>query len=1217
MLRPYTSFIFFMLTAGWLLTASSLGAQTTSQTSFGKNRVQYHRQFDDWMTYETRHFITYWYGDARNVAQAAAQTAEWDFGELQQALEHQSLEKIEMLVFQDLTDLKQSNIGEEEVFLLKAGETKVIGNKAFIYFDGNHQHLRAQLREGAAGALLNSMLFGSNLQEIVQNAVLLNLPAWYTSGLMAWCGENWSVETDDRLRQLIQSGRYSNFERLAKDEPRLAGHAFWHYITLQFGRGTISNLLYLTRINRSIDAGFFYVLGNGYRSTADALMAYYQKRYADDAQISPRKKYLEKDFLRDRPGRSLSSIARKVIKRCVALYQVKISPDGMRLAWVVNDLGRWRIWMQDIETGRRYLLLKGGTRNALQATDYNYPLLAWHPDNRRLAVLHERRDVPKLTLIETDTRKKEKSNLSPEYQRVYSMEFANANELLLSAAVRGFSDLFLYKLTTRQTERLTQDHWDDLDATMVQDGARKYVMFASNRLKDSLLQERLDTLLPVGHMDMFLYDLENRDPELIRVMRSPLFEERRPVAVDSTHFGFLSDENGIINRFVGYLEPYTAYYETVIFLKNGAQVKASDSLLVGEWPLARVRGFLAPLDTVLKNTDSTQIDSIRVFAVSKKRPVVWQNSNYDRNIREQHASVRVRKGVETLPVDKGIRIVQRNFEYADRVITPVTRYREITLRDAGLPVPTVSFSSETAAPPRNETREKRDTMRELSPGWLFQVPPHLGVPPPVLTEISVPAPTVIAPGMTAPLQPDTLRQTTSRRPASHARLPATVSKKPEVARFNPSQIVPYRLKFRTDNFDISPNNELLFDGLQDFDRTGRGYRPPPMGLLMKAKFKDVLENYAVETGVRVPVNLSGAEYYIWMDNKKRRLDRRTALYRRTVSNTSDLPSSATQPPRRIQTRRTTLLGQYEVRYPLDVFTSLRGTFTVRQDRTDTLSTDLLSLEASPRDNQRAGLRLSAVYDNTVDVDFNIKTGTRAKVYVESVKKFAFNTRPDWSLKLNEGFMTIVGIDARHYHPLLNYSVLALRLAGATSFGSERMLYYLGNIDNPLLPNISTDNPDALLRGFNTDIPVPTNGNFAFEAPANNLRGFGLNIRNGTSYALLNSELRIPVFKYLMSHKPSLGSFWRNFQIVGFFDIGTAWQGRNPYRGDNPINIVPKNNPPTVYVNVKYFRDPLVVGYGAGVRMQLLGSFVRLDYARGVETRVIQKPMLHIGIGADF
>ena len=60
--------------------------------------------------------------------------AEYDFPVIQQLLEHQLTEKIEVLVFSDLTDLKQSNIGEDEVFQLSSGETKVLGNAPYSAF---------------------------------------------------------------------------------------------------------------------------------------------------------------------------------------------------------------------------------------------------------------------------------------------------------------------------------------------------------------------------------------------------------------------------------------------------------------------------------------------------------------------------------------------------------------------------------------------------------------------------------------------------------------------------------------------------------------------------------------------------------------------------------------------------------------------------------------------------------------------------------------------------------------------------------------------------------------------------------------------------------------------------------------------------------------------------------------------------------------------------
>jgi outer membrane protein assembly factor BamA len=367
----------------------------------------------------------------------------------------------------------------------------------------------------------------------------------------------------------------------------------------------------------------------------------------------------------------------------------------------------------------------------------------------------------------------------------------------------------------------------------------------------------------------------------------------------------------------------------------------------------------------------------------------------------------------------------------------------------------------------------------------------------------------------------------------------------------------------------------------------------------------------------LPTTFDGAEYYLWFENKKKRIDKRITLYRKTTVSSIDNQSSPNATPNQVRTN--TILGQYELKYPFDPFFSVRATGTVRQDKAISLSTDSASLETPDHAEQRAALRLTAVYDNTVNIDMNLRTGSRAKIYVEAVKRFDLNFQPSLSLKLNKGFMTVIGLDARHYQLLDRRSILAFRLAAATTFGSEHILYYLGGSDNWLFPK------------FNRNIPIPQSEDYAYQTLAANLRGFSQNIRNGSSYALFNTELRVPIFKYF-SQKPVMGNFWRNFQLVGFFDVGTAWQGASPYSGSNPINTVylyegPQNNsnpkgpvdPKSAIVTVKvnYFRDPLVAGYGFGVRALIFGMYLRADYGWGIETRVVQKPILHVALGTDF
>ena len=71
---------------------------------FGKNRVQYH-DFD-WWQYESENFTTYWYQSGQNIGQFAVQVAELDYDGIRTTLEYRINDKIELLVYSDLTYFK-------------------------------------------------------------------------------------------------------------------------------------------------------------------------------------------------------------------------------------------------------------------------------------------------------------------------------------------------------------------------------------------------------------------------------------------------------------------------------------------------------------------------------------------------------------------------------------------------------------------------------------------------------------------------------------------------------------------------------------------------------------------------------------------------------------------------------------------------------------------------------------------------------------------------------------------------------------------------------------------------------------------------------------------------------------------------------------------------------------------------------------------------------
>lgn len=1198
----YSLFLFFSFIALFC------HAQGTINQTFGKNRVQFHRNFAEWQQYEGEHAITYWYGESKNIGMIAAMIADTDFEEVQRILDYRLASKVEIIVYTDLTDLHQSNIGAEEVFATMNSGVKIVGEKAFIYFDGNHKNLRRQVREGIAAVFLQNMLFGSNLQEMVQNAISLNLPEWFKQGIVSYIGEDWNSDLDNQLRDIILHKKYKNFEKFAAAEPRLAGHAFWYFIGQQFGKANVSNLLYLTRINRSVEDGFQYVLGSNYKQTVETCLNYYLKRYEGETKLMHKTETI--NYIPIKNKRKLPNLA------------AKISPDGKRLAYVQNEMGKFKIFVQDLQTGKRTQLLRGGTRNPFQSTDYNYPILAWNPDNQQLAIIHEKRDIVYLTAIEIEHISKKQVKTEPipaDLQRIYSADFLSNREIIFSAASRGISDLFQYNIVNRNVRRLTNDFWDDLDAVVVNVRGQRGILFVSNRLTNKLANERIDSILPINHFDIFYKNLDDTSHNLVRVTNTPFADERSPNILDTTYFSYLSNESGIYNRQAAYLTEVFDFAENTHFYKKlNTEI---DSFVV------RADSSSAALDSLLaklKPDSTVRRDYFKTIAIARNL------SNLDRNILQQNTSAKTGKTAETI-LTKGVYQIRVFSIQIDSIFTPTlskhleywqrqknktssslsrnnidTRLKEVkgvTEKDT----PTEKAEKITKVePPRDSVKPK--------PKYIFQsefdeVPPSVAAQNPT-TETEKETEKEVEKGTEAPETekptPNASQETALNEPTSDIVLPPVRRFPPDAdvrkGYFRPSRTTPYRLRFKTDYVTTTMDNSLLFGGLDSYTGTPQnqqGFNIPPMGFLIKGNFKDLLEDYQLEMGVRIPLTFDGAEYFIVFDDKKKQLDHRYALYHRSRRFSDEDNNNLVTLNRQ---RAQTTLGYYELRYPFDMFSRVQAGATLRNDRFSELATDSTSLKVPSINEQRAGIRLEYVFDNTFDLSRNMKSGTRAKIYAEITKRFQLDYNDKLVFNLNKGSLNVVGFDVRHYERLGKNAVFAMRGAGATTFGQEKILFYMGGLDQ------------QLFGGFDNTVSVPTD-NYAFQTVAAQMRGFQQNARNGTSYILTNMELRIAIFRYLSS-RPLRKAFWRDFQVVGFFDAGTAWHGLSPFSRDNPLNTVSVSNA-AVRMTVNYFKDPIVAGYGVGVRLPLFGYFVRGEYAWGIETREIMKPRLHFAIGYDF
>ena len=353
------------------------------------------------------------------------------------------------------------------------------------------------------------------------------------------------------MREGIISGKFKKFNHLAGKEAVFAGHSLWNFIVETYGSSAVSNLLYMTRINRNIETSFEFVLGTTTPDLMRNWLDYYQRIYLDDDKTR-----------NDYPGKPI--ISTKKQNRIVS--QVKVSPDGNSVAYVTNDLGKYKVWLYDVRKNKRKRIAKGGYKSQTQITDLSFPSIAWHPSGRYLTAIKEKKGKIWMDYYTIGKRLKRETTKFFYFDKVLDFSYSSTgNEMVMSAVQKGQSDIFIFNPRTKTSQQLTKDRWDDKSPRFALND--KYIVFSSTRFDDSLKVTNLKQAAPLQipkTTDLFLLDYAGRSQQLLRLTNTPSSNETQPMMVDSTHFTYLSDQNGIINRYYATIDSTISYIDTIV-----------------------------------------------------------------------------------------------------------------------------------------------------------------------------------------------------------------------------------------------------------------------------------------------------------------------------------------------------------------------------------------------------------------------------------------------------------------------------------------------------------------------------------------------------------------------------------------------------------------------------------------------------------------------------
>lgn len=509
---------------------------------FGKGRIQHEDFF--WYYYKFDRFTIYQYKGGEKLSEYTAQQVKKNLRDIERRLGYASGQHINFIIYNKQNEYEQSNIDFDEPETGTGGVTNIASANIFLYFEGDYNKFHHQIRTGISEMLVNRMMFGDNWKEVIKNSTLLSVPEWYTRGLISYVSQPWSEEIDDRVKDGVMSGRFKKFNHLVEPDKTYAGHAIWNYVAEVYGPEQIPNVLYMARVSRSIESGFLFVLGvNLIQLTKDAWL-HYQVNYEMDEQansLPPRKEAYSKT------------------KKKREYYQLKRSPDGQYMAYSSNKLGKYKVTLVELEKNNRKTLLKGGIKLD-RLPDYSYPLLAWHPNGEMLAMYFEKKAEPELILYDLNEKKKYSRQVF-KVDKILDMQYdPSGTKMIMSAMLQGQTDIWEYNLRANTIKKVTDDIYDDLEPAYVNRSGK--IVFSSNRPDDQLTKGAKPDFNFQAKKDLFTYHPKKN--KLVQLTKTPFSDDRSPYFYKSNEYVFLSDENGISNRWIARLDSVVSHVDTLI-----------------------------------------------------------------------------------------------------------------------------------------------------------------------------------------------------------------------------------------------------------------------------------------------------------------------------------------------------------------------------------------------------------------------------------------------------------------------------------------------------------------------------------------------------------------------------------------------------------------------------------------------------------------------------
>lgn len=265
-MRHIIPYIYRKLKLGWHTYAVLITLLLLGGTVFNSSA-------DTWYTKSANHLNIHYPEKEKALAAVLMDMGTEHLIHLEEKLDYRQGGTIELV----LANQNATSSAERFSHLLvpKSGKISVRHNRIFIDPNQPLPKIREELTYRFSNALVTELLLGESVQEQYKYAVLLELPDWFFQGVIEYASVEWDTRDENRLRDVFEFNKTSNFQSLSSKYPNIIGKSFWHFVEKQYGPGYARKLLYLVRLSRDTEGSIQYLFQTRWRHLLKQWEKYY------------------------------------------------------------------------------------------------------------------------------------------------------------------------------------------------------------------------------------------------------------------------------------------------------------------------------------------------------------------------------------------------------------------------------------------------------------------------------------------------------------------------------------------------------------------------------------------------------------------------------------------------------------------------------------------------------------------------------------------------------------------------------------------------------------------------------------------------------------------------------------------------------------------------------------------------------------------------------